>query len=403
MKLKFYFILVLFPNFLFADIDAYSNLWTGLSSNAFYLDSVGNTMISGIGFGLRQFSDNSNISYFGELNYTNYHSFTDRNHLNLASGINYFKPIGSKKNQRFNFSANIYGRIDSEIYNVYDFWQPSMQFNYIYNLSNVTYLQLGYSPKLKYHPYYSGINYSENNLNSMYKTYFDTKTTINLSLSYLNKSYFSTPVISNSNSIFQKSKMNSLNQIQKKEKWGKIIKVNNTKNVNTNLNSLMRIGKVHSQIQSNLKIGQNLNENLGLSVNLTFNSSLNSEKSDSLQGVSVYNGDIELFDDSYSYSGLTFSPTVTYLLPWDIISRYNFTYSNKKYNYMVESSEKDFNQRKDNYYMISATFERSFEINDSFIKAIGINFSSSYLVNNSNTFLFDYSNSDISVGMEINF
>jgi hypothetical protein len=403
-KLKYilFFTLLSFKPII-ADYEGYSNLWIGSSNNAFYLDSAGNTLISGAGIGFRFFKENSNFSSSAELNFTDYISFTERNFLNLSTGIYYSKALDYPAKNFFSFTGNLNCRIGSADIDIYNYIQPLIQGNYTHNFSDNTYIQASYSPRMRFYMNYPEINYFENSISGNFRTLFDTKTTLFVSTSYLQKNYINSSINTMGNMTSAKSKSKNENFIQKKYKWGKIIGNNKIKEIVTNVNTIQMSGYSPSQISGSIKVGQNISENFGISLNISLSSSLNSISKDSLQGISYFSGDMELFDDSYSYENLSISPTITYILPFEIISKLSYFNSEKQYNYFAELADGNQSQRKDSYRFISFSLEKSFYFDTSFINQMILNFEYNFYNNKSNSYLFNYESQDLSLSLQINF
>ena len=396
--------LMLLPNFnAKSEITGNASVWGGNSTNAFYVDSVGSTMISGIGLGLNYEVANSNWNYFLEMNYYNYNSFNERNFLNTSLGFNMIKPLDKDDINFLNINGFLSSRFDGIEYNIYDYWQPLVSINYYHYFSTNTFLSANYTPRMRFYSNYSEINYLENSVSLTYKTYFKTKTTLNINTSIMQKNYFNSHASNVMNPGIVTPKKKSDASIQKKTKWGKIIKGYSSKDTSTNMNNMVQSDISPSQFVFNGKISQNVTENVGLAFNLGYSTNLYSKSSDSLQGVSSYAGEEELFDDSYSFENISISPTLTVVLPNTIIGKLNYFQATKNYNYLVEIENEDQVLRKDDFKMLTLSFSRYFNLKDSFFYQIFLTLDYSYYTNNSNTYIFDYDNQDLYLTLQVQF
>lgn len=326
-----------------------------ISFNSTYLDLKYLDDKSGFGLNL-----NSNYSLIPTLS----NSQLSDNSINLSYNI----PLGSNFEDNLQFSA-LYGlRYNSDLFSIYN--SNRFNFNAVINhdFSETSMARAGYQGTFSNYYNNPDLSYIEHILYIGYKTYFETKTSVNTELDY------------------------------------------GYKNLSNNLLSFVGNAKKNSVVQSlgqvvaNIKIGQSLAEKTGLS--LMYSQSWNT--SSAYKSMLNFNPDFifekEIYDDSYSYESKEITLKVTQFLPYDIkIQGYGFFFSkNYEYNYDF-SNEENLDKRMDTQKGIGINIEKNFNLGVLIFNNSKISLNYIFTSNKSNSEIFNYRSNAVNFGINFDF
>lgn len=161
-----------------------------------------------------------------------------------------------------------------------------------------------------------------------------------------------------------------------------------------------------SQLNFTFRITQSLKDNIGLYIQYYKQYSIDDEISYS--NFDDYYQDDELFDDPFTYESDEYSSQITWILPQlsKIIIHGAYAYK----NYISEITYVDENDttgtdilRADTQIQININFSKTFKIEKYWINSINFNLNYSHIINDSNTYWYNYKSSVFNAGLKVNF
>jgi len=263
---------------------------------------------------------------------------------------------------------------------------------------------LGYAHERKTYPHTSEISYSENNMISIARLFFRSRTTFIWEVRFSQKNYTNE---SSSSQIVLYEKDNN-GQYYGSGKGGPFGNGNNGKEgASSHPDSSIMVTNISqpdvSQFYMKIKIAQSLSNSTGLGLEFSRFFPAN-QLTRFITGQDFsYDDNNELYDDHYTYESKVFSVSITQLLPFAVKINSHFSYGNKQYNYSLYDETTQKNNRDDIHIKYGIGILKTFAINKPFMNEMDINIDALWLNNKSNEEYFDYDSLSILFKIDILF
>jgi hypothetical protein len=367
----FYLVLIIFSTDLFAQWDLTFSTSQEYSTNPFRSPLASSDVISNFTAGLKNNLGSVNVLYFG-----NYNSFAANNERNY-----FWHQLGLFKEDS-NYIFGIYGeqRINRSEYNFFNYsdltgyYKRLLDFNYIEPIVSI-------STTLKQYNELSEYNNLLLNAGISFNKSFETKTTFLFSGSVNFKNYFNS---SNSDILLT-------NELGESYYY------------NTGASSQV----VSSQVFSNFRLAQSIFDYTGLAAYYTNRTLLNKGSSSSSDYNLYYGDESDLYDDPISRNENSAGFELTQILPYEIMIKTGYEYSYRTYpsqgiyvnyeDYLVDSERID---KQDFYYLYAA---KSFYLDNAETYKLNVGLNLNYFDKKSNSYWYQFSGSDMSINLGLQF
>ncbi|MFZ5515282.1 MAG: hypothetical protein ACOY90_01505 [Candidatus Zhuqueibacterota bacterium] len=311
----------------------------------------------------------SQLYYQGDLNV--FKKYLDRFYHTQSLG---YDGIAASSNHRttYFFGGNWYWHDGRDDYDVFDYFKIQAYVNAKFYMYHNLIGRVGYVINNRSYSNLPEFNYWEHLVYFQMNTFFQTGTSITMSVNYGLKDYI---------------------PLQSMQGRGRNLVVDYS-----------RMPAV-DQLVSNVKLAQSLGMKTSISFNYVnrFKPGLVSGSATVMDSEDLFTED-ELFDDRYGYSGHEVSLSFTHFLPayikWEIGSYYYWKNYHSRQIYDLEGNlDVSGDLRKDQRALFWSGLSRSFAINWG-VKNIGLSLEGGYLVNESNASYYQFDNYFIMAGMQ---
>ncbi len=375
-------ILSIFVSATFAQFTAQASLSTTYDDNLLRSHQPESDMISDFDLNLMYTPGKSYLTYFFNPDYFSYKTNYLRNFFMNRLGFRNQIVLNKDKNNLFYFGAEWDIRINGADYNYYDYNQLYAYANISYNFNGV-FFKGGYNYRYRS---YANVPDLTNNRHYLFiqttKT-FNTRTTVIVEADAGYKSFGGEEYYSASGGGRGSGRMGS----------------GYTTYSTTEIPSL-------SQAVFLARIAQSIYDKMGFFIQYRKQISLNG--SSGYENQSDYYQDEELFDDPFSYESDQLTGKLTWMLPWNIKLQTGGSLTSK--NYISENafiSAEDSSGlggiRKDDQTIINFSLAKKFFPHKSWLNTLTLNFNYSYILNESNSYWYDYKNNYASAGIRWSF
>jgi len=396
-KLKMIFIAVILLSLSF-DLLSQWNLTLSLdqayNNNPFRLPEQQESWISSLNFGIQRQFNNFFINYDGQFNY--FEAMGNRNFYWHQVGVGF----GSENT---NFGMNVEQRVNKTDYNIYNYSMLAGYFNQQFQLAKFNWL---WSNGAFYNDYseLSQLNNWEINSNLQIHRTFPTRTTIMGGTGIYYKRYtnseLTVPLDTATTQIYESALGNG--------KGGSSGGRHGTIGSDGGYFSQIIYAdfEVPSITQIRLwgRLAQSLTATTGLAVQYNYQNLL-SESARFITGISYnYSEESQIFDDPMGYEGSSIGGELTQLLFGGIILKGAFYYRDKQYVSQGIYTDAEIYDgsilRSDIDKIFWLNFQKRVEINFREGSDLIFKFNYQWINNQSNSYWYDYSNHQVSIGFE---
>ncbi len=338
--------------------------------------------VSDLGLNILYSPGKSNLRYFLNPDYFKYQINSTRNFFMNRLGFNNQIALNEEKNKIFYFGAEWDIRMNGSDYDYYDYNQLYAYANFNYN-KGAFFLKSGYNYRYRS---YSNIPELTNNRHYVFiqgNSSFPTRTSLILEADAGYKSFGGQELYALSGGGRGAGRMGG----------------------GYSTYSATQIPSL-SQAVFLARVAQSIYTKMGIYIQYRKQISLNSNSSYSNQ--SDYYQDEELFDDPFSYESDQYSSQLTWMLPWNLKLQTGFSLSTKTYisENAFLSAEDSIGLggiRKDEQKNFNFSLSKKFFPRKAWLKSLSIALNYSYILNESNSYWYDYKNNFASAGIRWNF
>jgi len=360
------------------------NINTTYDDNLFRSPEADSDLLTDLNLNLSYSPGKSNVVYFFNPTYFSYNSNYDRNFIVSELGFRNLIRFGGDQKQAFYFGAEWDMRINGDDYYYYDYNQIYAYANINFNL-DYFFLKTGYNYRYRS---YSEIPDLTNNRHYVFvqaNKSFQTRTSIILETDLGYKSFAGQELYSTTFGGGRGS--------------GRMSSSSTTSYSETEIPSL-------SQAVFLVRIAQSLHEKIGIYIQYRKQISLNDETT--YVNSDNYYQDEELFDDPFSYESDAYSSRLTWMMPWHMKLQLGAGVISKNYisELAFESAEDTVGVagiRADDQKNLSLNISKKFFPKKVWLNSLTFNFSYAYILNESNSYWYDYKNNYYSAGIRWNF
>ncbi|NOR65350.1 MAG: hypothetical protein GQ468_04970 [Candidatus Scalindua sp.] len=365
----------------YSQLDTYLDLSTGYDDNLYLSPNKIGDLISDLDLRLYYTLKDSATTFYYNIDYISFLNTSTRNFFLNEFGSSYSKKFGENNKHQFYLGGNWFNRLNNAEYDYYNYNQIYLYTNQRFNLSGLS-LKTGYNFRYRN---YSNIpdltNYQHYLFLQANKT-FRTRTSLIIETDLGHKSFNGTETYVSTGEADNGRYSSSHTTILEKK-----------------IPSL-------SHLVLLTRVAQSLHDRVGIYVQYRRQISLTAETS--YVNADGYFQDEELFDDPFSYNSSAFSSKLTFVLPKSINLHVGGSINYK--NYITELayvSSEDYEGlgdiRTDNKQSIYFNFSKTFNSNKKRIDAFQTYLNYSYVVNESNSYWYNYKNHSIGIGLLLNF
>ena len=367
---KLAIILLAGTQFVLAQISPDFNVTTYIDDNVFRSPEPVKDVLTDVGIHLNYQPQNSNLQVKYEGDFYLYNILNERNFSLHSIGFSSFNPFGRKDQHTFYYGADLDLRINGEEYNYYNYGQFYLYGSAFLNLQKFI-LKTGYNFRYREYSNLPELSNSRHYLFIQANKSLPTRTTLILEADYGYKSFAG----QQAETIRGRRRMNVTYYTEA-----------------TTIPSL-------SHIILLARVAQSLHPKIGMFVQYKKQISLTSQ-TDYLNSDDYYQ-DEELFDDPFSYQMDRFTAQLTWMLPGKTSlkisgSSYDKNYISEQAYISAEDSTGSGGSRSDNGKSIFISLEKSFPLSKSWIKTLTFRLYYNHIINESNSYWYDYKNSVIS-------
>lgn len=339
-------------------------------------------LISDVDINLSYTSAKSNLTYFINPEFFRYKTNSSRDFFMNRLGFNNQIVLNKEKNQTFYFGAEWDMRINGDDFNYYDYNQLYAYANIAYHFRSF-FLKGGYNYRYRS---YANIPDLTNNRHYLFiqgnKTFL-TRTTLIVEADAGYKSFGGQEIYSISGGGRGSGRMGG----------------GYTSYSTTPIPSLS-----HAVFLA--RIAQSIYDKMGIYVQYRKQISLNSGSGYDNQ--SDYYQDEELFDDPFSYESDQYSGKLTWMLPWNIKLQTGGSIHSKRYiseNAFISAEDSTGlgGGRADDQKTLNFSLSKKFFPHKSWLNTLTLNVKYSYILNESNSYWYDYKNNYASAGIRWGF
>ena len=326
--------------------------------------------------------ESSNFSLYYSGNWEFYKEYVDRNANYQDFGMYYMDTWGKKDQNRFYIGGNFLLKNNTKEFNYYDYNQFYLYGNLRFKFESFL-LKGGYNYRNREYVKSPSLNNARHYLFMHGSKTFSTRTTMQLEGNLGLKTFASDEfIVSGPGSGGGGGGMRPY-QVE-------------TEDTQPDLSHFILVAK----------IGQAVMDELGLSF--TYRQQISLTPESTFSNPDYRNLDSELFDDPFSYESKEYKGSIKAMLPWSINLDLSGGFAEKDYlgdyAYISETDTIGLGGlRKDEQKYISFSFDKSLVIDKSLLYSIVFIFDYYYLINESNSYWYDYKNQYYSLGINFNF
>jgi len=365
------------------------------NSNPFGFPESKDDQISRISMGIQKDWENVSMQYFGS--YLNYKNFTLRNFYWHQAFLAY-------TGEKTNWSLTAENRIDRSDYNIYDYFSVRGGFNHTIPVNKFIW-RINGLVTLNTFQNFSELNNLYFSANTSFNRSFPTRTTLigsaTLNLKSYLKKYNDLIIPEDSVSTLNYSHSMILNPEGNGPGQGYGDKGRGDYNYYLPEDENLLI----SQLFLSLRIAQSLTNYTGIA--LQYQGRLNFNKQDrSVAGIMHgYTAESQIFDDPMGYQGYTLGAELTQLIPYQVSIKSAVYHQRKNYIsqgiYIDDEIFDDSTLRKDKYQTVWVTIEKRFSLFKSEYSSFSLQLSYQWILNNSNSYWYDYNSQNFSGSIQV--
>ncbi len=382
--IKYIFIIGIFLNIIAdkatAQFDTYLDLSSGFDDNLYLSTEKTGDLISDFDFRLNYTPKDSNINLYYNGDYISFLNVSERNIFLNNFGAGYYKNFGDKDKHQFYMGGNWLSRYNKEEYNYYNYKQLYLYINQRFNLNGL-FLKTGYNFRYRSYSYVPDLTNYQHYLFLQANRSFRTRTSIIIETDFGYKSFKGTETYISRNGG-GKGK-NSITQTSV------------TSNQVPNMSHFILLARV----------AQSLHDRVGIYIQYRKQFSLTDETS--YVNSDSYFQDEELYDDPFSYESSAFSSKLTFILPKSTNLQIGGSINHKSYiseqAFISVDDTVGIGNRTDDKQSIYLNFSKTFYLNKKRLNSLKTYLNYSYIVNESNSYWYNYKNNSVGVGVLINF
>jgi hypothetical protein len=343
-------------------------------------------ILSTIKYGLSFQDTESNILLYNNTNLILYKNTFDRNFLINNIGLSKSLKIGNKSNSDINLGGNWSLRVNKNDYNYYNYSQLSGYTNFQI-LTDIILIKGGYSYRWRNYQNWSDLSNHLHNAFIQLNKSFPSRTTVIATINYGNKSF-----------LGQDSFTTTSSKGRGHGRWGDV--------TNSALSNSVSGQLTTSQVNFGIRLTQSLHEKAGIFFQYRKQISIDDEIN--YRNFDDYYQDEELFDDPFTYESDSYSSQLTIMLPK--LSKLLIGGSFASKNYIGEpaySTAEDTlgieELRLDDQTNYFIDLSKTFNIKNNWAKSIKLNLYYSHTFNESNSYWYNYKNTSLGGGIQLNF
>ena len=385
--LKHIFIIGIFFNITvnktYSQFDTYLDLSSNFDDNLYLSPDKTGDLISDFDLRINYTPKDSNINLYYHGDYISFLNTSARNIYLNNFGVSYYKNFGDEKKHLFYMGGNLLTRYNKEEYNYYNYKQLYFYSNQRFNLNGL-FLKTGYNFRYRGYEYFPDLTNYQHYLFLQANKSFWTRTSITLETDFGYKSFKGTETYINTSTNGGGGRRSSTTQTS----------------VITNQVPSM------SHFIVLARVAQSLHDRVGLYVQYRGQFSLTDEIS--YVNSDSYFQDEELFDDPFSYESSAFSSKLTLILPKSANLQIGGSFNHKSYIsepafVSIDDTVGIGGNRIDDKQSIYLNFSKTFYLNKKRLNSLKTYVNYSYIVNESNSYWYNYKNNSVGVGVLINF
>lgn len=407
-RCKYLFPVAALAVFLFLQIQLKAQIYgntaigTGIDDNMFK-----NEYGSSSGYGLFELTagyttDSSNFSGEAFFDYSYFSNFPDRYYLSPGVSLLYDLYYGTDDINSLQISINGSKRINGSETKYFDYNNVYAKAVAEYYLFGNLILTGGVISKYKDFLEFPEMTHFENYFSAGLRYSLPTKTGLNAGLSFGNRYYTDDLILaleSSPENGYKRGQNGRQAMMAQKRGGGSAMATKRYQTAGDAYSPAVLSGDAGTQvINITFGVSQSLAEKTGASINLKYKKILNSNGRLLISGTSNYFGDLEIFDDPFSFDSRDIKAALTHILPYNIKGRTEFAYSQKEYYYPADIESYIGEMRSDEFSQFSLSFEKTFDESSFLIFGnFGISFNYSYIHNLSNSKYFEYNSNFASI------
>lgn len=378
MKLKIFYILILLPYILNAQV------LSGTVDYSLFYDDNPLRQNDGSEEYINSFQTRLDFQPFEKEFYLFYsggfdafRNLSSRNYQNHYFGVNYAFALSDSSVENIFTGLNYSLKKGTSDYAVYDFNQVFAFLNGNFHLADNIVLQPGYRIAYKNFPELYNLTYTENLGTLGLSAFFETKTGLFLQTVLGNKNYSTTEVLE------------SVMSPGKQQGKGRRSFQSITNEINI------------TQLRTSVKISQSLSGSTGSNIYYLNRTNLSDNKQNFQSTELIYSDDSDLWDDPYGFESNEIGFEITQMLPLSITAKFSVDYAKRRYlNNAADSL--NLTQRLDDKTEIWTGISKSFN-SVPLLESIELGLEYMYIINKSNTGLFDYKNNLLQFSLQFGF
>ncbi|MHB2148748.1 hypothetical protein ACX8XP_06800 [Calditrichota bacterium LG25] len=357
--------------FLMAQVSYNFNFSTYVDDNVFRSPEPTADVLTDVGIHLHYQPQNSNMLLKYEGDFYLYNKLSERNFSLHSFGLSSYTSFGRKDQHSFYYGADVDLRLNGDTYNYYNYGQLYLYGSFFLNLQKFI-LRTGYNFRYREYSNLPELSNSRHYLFIQANKSLPTRTTLIVEADYGYKSFAGQQA---ETFIGRRGRMNVSYYTEP-----------------ATIPSL-------SHVILLARVAQSLHPKIGMFVQYKKQISL-SDQTDYLNADDYYQ-DEELFDDPFSYEMERFTAQITWLLPAKTSlkisgSSYDKNYISEQAYISADDSVGLGGVRTDNGKTLNVSLEKSFNLNKTWIKTLTFSLYYVHLINESNSYWYDYKNSVIS-------
>ncbi len=380
--ISFSFLIVL-SSIASAQISAHINVSSTYDDNLLRSHEPESDFVRDLDLNISYTPGEGNLSYFLNPDYYSYQTNYLRNFFMNRLGFRNQITLSKENNKIFYFGAEWDIRINSTDYNYYDYNQLYAYANLNYNVGKF-FLKGGYNYRYRS---YGNVPELTNNRHYVFvqgNTSFHTRTSIIIEADAGYKSFGGQELYTISSGGGRGS--------------GHMGGGYTTYSA-TEIPSL-------SQAVFLARIAQSVYDKMGIYIQ--YRKQINLNSSSSYANQNDYYQDEELFDDPFSYESDQYSGKLTWMLPWNTKLQLGASLNSKKYiseNAFISAEDSTGlgGIRADEQKNVNFSFSKKFFPHKAWLNTLTLNFNYSYILNESNSYWYDYKNNYAGAGIRWSF
>ena len=381
MKVKIIISFVLsIATMLFGQISPTVTISTYSDDNVLRLPEPTADVVTDIGLNLTYHPEKTNLQISFQSNFFRYLQLSERNFSLHTIGLSSYKSFGNDAQHTFYFGSDFDLRINGEDYNYYNYNQFYLYGNLLFNFQSFL-LRSGYNFRYR--------GYSNLPELSNFRHYFFLQ---------FNKSFATRTTLILESDLGYKSFSGQSSEV--------IYSTGHGRRWTNSSTTISSAGPALSHIILLSRISQSLHSKVGFFVQYKKQISLD-QQSEFLNNDGYFQ-DEELFDDPFSYESDQISSQLTWILPYQMTiklfgGKYKKEYISEQAFTSAEDSVGLGGPRSDDGSRLFISFDKKFNLNKNWLKTITLGLNYNYLINESNSYWYNYKNSILSGKITLNF